>query len=102
MFGAAPSRKVRFDDTGQGPVLAELRLRGFDAPPAFDETSVETVEVETPDLTMSEDPSICLKRSDMWRSGQGAERRTSRVSRMCWRLAVTCFRTSAGFMQWVG
>ncbi|WP_368923510.1 AAA domain-containing protein [Brevundimonas vancanneytii] len=55
VFGAAPSRKVRFDDTGQGPVLAELRLRGFDAPPAFDETSVETVEVETPDLTMSED-----------------------------------------------
>lgn len=54
VFGAAPSRKVRFDDTGQGTVFAELRLRGFDAPPAFDETSIDEVEVEAPDLTMSE------------------------------------------------
>lgn len=53
VFGAAPRRKIRFDDTGQGPVHAELRLRGFDAPPAFEETSIEEVVADPPDLEMS-------------------------------------------------
>lgn len=53
VFGAAPSRKVRFEDTGQGSVHAELRLRGFDAPPAFDETSIEAIVADAPDLKMS-------------------------------------------------
>lgn len=61
VFGAAPSRKVRFEDSGQGSVHAELRLRGFDAPPAFDETSIEAVVSDAPELEMSDELETLLE-----------------------------------------
>lgn len=44
VFGAAPRRNVQFDDTGQGVIEAEVRLRGFDVLPDFDVSPPPSVE----------------------------------------------------------
>ena len=47
VFGAAPKQIIKLDDAGRGTVSAELRLRGFDAPPIFD-TEIHEPEADEP------------------------------------------------------